>query len=283
MPPLTRGPLPAGIYWRRRVFVLALAATLVFVIANVLSGGSDAKDSGAKVAEQAANETTPSQTITISPHQGRKGKGHKGHQLGAVQGPSFDPAVLAEPDGNCEPADVRITPGVIGAIAGQPVTIGLSLQTVQADACYFRIGSDKITLKISKGGSDVWTSRECPGAIPSQSIVVRHVVATVVEMTWDGRESDSSCSHRRSWLMPADHLTVEASTLGGEPAKTDFALAAPTQETITLPPRPHRHHHGDHSGATDTASDGATDPSDATDSTQNPSDTSTDATKPPRR
>lgn len=280
MPPLTRGPLPAGVYWRRRFFVGALAATLVFVIANVLSGGSDAKDSGATLAQQAANETTPSQTITVSQHKRHQGKGRKGNaHLGATQGPSYDPSVLAEPDGNCDPADVRITPGIIGAVAGKPVTIGLSLQTVQAEACYFRVGSDKVTLKISKGGSDIWTSRECPGAIPSQSIVVRHVVATVVEMTWDGRESDSSCSHRRSWLMPADHLTVEASTLGGEPAQAGFALASPTPETITASPHPHRHHRGDNSGASDGAT---TDQPDATDGAQDPSDTSTDATKPRR-
>jgi hypothetical protein len=280
---MTRGPLPPAVYWRRRVFVLALAATLVFVIANVLSGGSDGADSGTKVAEQAANETTPSQTITVSGHQGHqghKGKGRKGRdgnaELGATQGPTFDPSVLAEPDGNCDPADVRITPGIVGAIAGKPVTIGLSLQTVQAEACYFRIGSDKITLKVSKGGRDIWTSRECPGAIPSQSIVVRHVVATVVQMTWDGRESDSTCSHRRSWLMPSDRLTVEASTLGGEPAEADFALASPTPETITVTPHPHRHPKGDSTDATDPSTD-------STDGTENPSDTSTDATKPPRR
>src|SRR5690349_19585315 len=121
MPPLTRGPLPAGIYWRRRVFVLALAATLVFVIANVLSGGSDGKDSSAKVAEQAANESTPSQTITVSDDKGHKGKGRKGNRhLGATQGPTYDPSVLADPDGNCEPADVRITPRIVGAVAGEP-------------------------------------------------------------------------------------------------------------------------------------------------------------------
>lgn len=278
MPPLTRGPLPAGVYWRRRVFVLALAATMVFVIASVLSGGSDGKDSGAPVAQQAANETTPSQTITVSQRKGRNGKRHRL----VTQGPSFDPSVLAEPDGNCDPADVRITPRIVGAVAGQSVTIGLSLQTVQSEACYFRVGSDKVTLKITRGGKEIWTSRECPGAVPSQSVVVRHVVATVVPMTWDARESDSSCSHRRSWLMPADHFKVEASTLGGEPSETDFSLASPTAPTVTDSPHPHRHHKGDMSdaasgGPSDSASDSASDAS------TNPSDTSTDATKPPRR
>ena len=65
MPPLTRGPLPAGVYWRRRVFVLLLASTLVFVIASVLGGGSDGKDDDVPAAQQAGGEVEASQTITV--------------------------------------------------------------------------------------------------------------------------------------------------------------------------------------------------------------------------
>ncbi len=242
MPPLTRGPLPAGVYWRRRVFVLALALSLVFLIGTWLGGGSDAKDDEIPAARQASGEIEASQTITVRDHhKGRKGK--KKRHGGPQQGPTFDPAVLVEPDGNCEPADVRVTPRVVGAVAGEPVTIGLSLQTVQADACYFRVGPDKVTLKITKGGREIWTSRECPDQVPEQSVVVRRLVATLVQMTWDAHESDSSCSHRRSWLMPAD-FTVASAALGGEPAESDFTLASPTPETVTVTPNPHRHHKG---------------------------------------
>ena len=272
---MTRGPLPAGVYWRRRAFVLALAATMVFVIANVLSGGSDAKDDGTAVARQASGETTPSQTITVSEHQkGRKTKRTKG----AVQGPTFDPSVFADPEGNCEAADVRITPRIERAVAGQPVTIGLSLQTVQAEACYFRIGADKISLKITDGGREVWTSRECPGAIPSDSVVVRRVVATVVQMTWSpfpvGKFVGKQCPGTRDWLRPGT-FTASAAALGGEPAETDFVLTAPVAETITRSPDPKKHRKGDRGGRGDQEM-GATD----TASTDNPSDTSTDE---PRR
>src|SRR5688572_10030848 len=123
MPPLTRGPLPPGVYWRRRVFVLLLAGTLVFVIASVLGGGSDAKDDGVPAAQQAGGEVEASQTITV---RDRK-KGRKGRRNGPVQGPTYDPAVMVDPEGNCEPADIKITPRIETAVAGDPVTIGLSL------------------------------------------------------------------------------------------------------------------------------------------------------------
>lgn len=277
---MTRGRLPASVYWRRRAFVLALAASLVFVIANVLSGGSDAKDDD-PVAQQVSGDTTASQTITVAErskgqHKGRKGRGAR---LGAVQGPSFDPSILVEPDGNCEPADVRITPHIEGAVAGKPVTIGLSLQTVQADACYFRIGADKISLKITHAGREVWTSRECPGAIPSDSVVVRRVVATEVQMTWSpfpvGKFMGKQCPGTRDWLEPGT-FTASTAALGGEPAQADFILASPVSETITKGPRRGRHHQGD--GSDQTSDTGTT--TGPTGSTQNPSDTSTDE---PRR
>ncbi|WP_322937656.1 hypothetical protein [Nocardioides bizhenqiangii] len=237
MPPLTRGPLPAGVYWRRRLFVLLLAATLVFVIANVLGGGSDAKDDDVPAAQQAGG-VEASQTITVKDRRQDRKKDRR--VTGGQQGPSYDPAVMADPDGNCDPADVRITPRIEAAVAGEPVTVGLSLQTVQAEACYFRIGADKVTVKVTKGDREVWTSRECPDPVPDESVVVRRVVATVVQMTWtpypQGRRG-AECPGTDDWLMPGA-FTATAAALGGEPADSDFVLASPTPETITVSPDP---------------------------------------------
>lgn len=235
MPTLTRGPLPAGVYWRRRMFVLALAGTLVFVIASWLGGGSDASDDEVPVAQQAGGEVEASQTITVRDRP----KGRKAKRNAGPIGPTFDPSVLVEPDGNCDPADVRITPRVEEAVAGEEVTIGLSLQTVQADACYFRIGPDKIALKITRRGQEIWTSRECPDGVPAESVVVRRAVATVVPMTWDARASDPTCSNRRQWLFP-NGFEITAAALGGEPTGTDFELASAAPETSPPDPKKDR-------------------------------------------
>lgn len=245
---MTRGPLPASVYWRRRLFVLTLAGTLVFVIASFLSGGSDARDDDVPVARQAGNEVVASATVTADTRadrkgrQGRKDRKGKRRQHGPTQGPSFDPSLVeAEPRGNCDPADIRITPRVDAAVAGKPVTIGLALQTVQADACYFRVGADKISVKITRKGRRVWASHHCPGGVPKASVVVRRVIATVVPMEWtpypQGTRHGRECPGTRTWLMPADY-EVTAAALGGEPTTSDFALVSPTPETITASPDP---------------------------------------------
>ena len=59
MPSLTRGPLPARVYWRRRLLVLGSALLLVFAFARLLGAGSDGS-STPEAAQVAADETASS-------------------------------------------------------------------------------------------------------------------------------------------------------------------------------------------------------------------------------
>lgn len=231
----TRGPLPADIYWRRRFFVLALAFSLVFVIARWLSGGSDAESTATPAAEQAGAQVSATQTVTVG----------EGTTDGATEDPA-DPAgkasaeaspTLAAPDGTCDAADVVVTPSVAkGAVAGQDVTLALSLQTLESEACTWRVARNTLTVRISQGGTEVWTTRQCPKVVPSESVVVRRAVATVVELTWpETRESNEGCTKRAGWALPGT-FTIAAAALGGEPSEAEFTLVGPSKETVSEEP-----------------------------------------------
>lgn len=69
MPAMTRGPLPPRVYWVRRVMILGTALLLVFGIARLLVGGSDAS-SGEEAAAPVAAGTTPSVTSVTGPTPG---------------------------------------------------------------------------------------------------------------------------------------------------------------------------------------------------------------------
>lgn len=233
MAQLTRGPLPPEVYWRRRLFVLTLGATLLFVIVSVLRGGSDGSSDEVPVAQQAGADVEPSQTVTVEPKDERRKRERRERRTGPTYGPTFDPDVLAAPDGYCKAADVLITPQVDEAVAGRDVTIGLSLRSTGPAACLWRLSDERIVVRITRGGDEVWTTRECGEAIPERVVTVRDVVATVVEMTWtEAKESDPGCPGASDWL-PAGHYSVAAATLGGEPGEADFELEEPTPETVT--------------------------------------------------
>lgn len=236
-----RGPLPPGVYWRRRAFVGLLVVALVFVGFNLLRGGSDGSSGEAPAAQQAAGEVEASHTMTAEPaderteRQGRKNR-KKQRQAQPSQGPTFDPDVLADPEGTCSAADILVRPQVDEAVAGRDVTIGLSLQTQQAEACTWELRPKRLAVTIVGKRGPVWTSQECRDAVPTQEVVVRRAIATVVEMTWDARESEPGCPELTDWLLPG-RFRVQAATLGGEPGRTSFELAKPEPRTIAPEPK----------------------------------------------
>lgn len=226
----TRGPLPASVYWRRRLFVLGLAFSLVFVIARWLGGSSDGS-SEEPAAEQAGAPVPATQTVTA-------GVESETPTAGTRPSSASTKPTLAAPEGTCAAEDVVVTPSVAApAEGGDDVTLTLSLQTATAEACTWQVSRNSVAVKISKGTEELWNTRQCPRAVPSQSVVVRRAVATVVELTWNARESTVGCSPRTDWVLPGDY-TISAAALGGEPASAEFTLRAPAPRTVTVTPKP---------------------------------------------
>lgn len=224
----TRGPLPADVYWRRRLFVGTVAFSLVFVIARWLTGGSDGSSDETPTVEQAGAQVSATQTVTA---------GEATSTAPVSPGAKASPT-LAAPEGICEASDVAVTPSVAkGAVAGGNVTLNLSLQTLTSEACTWQVSSSSVTVRIAKGGEEIWSTRQCAKAVPSQSVVVRRAVATIVTMTWNARESNQGCTSRTAWVLPGD-FTIAAAALGGEPVEAAFSLVGPATRTVEVTPKP---------------------------------------------
>ena len=244
MPPLTRGPLPARVYWVRRLLVLGIALLLVVGIARLLGGGSDATD---PKADAAANVSTPasttpsslpSTTASTDPSDPTLG-GSSGAlpTLGTIggargQGTAVAVPTLAEPQGTCADDDVTVTPQVRRAVAGRNVRIILLLRTMTSEACTWHTGRQALAVDITSGKDAIWSSRECPRAIPVEDVVVRRDVTSRIPVSWDARRSDETCSRFTEWAMPGFYH-VTAAALGAEPAEAQFELTTPVAGTIT--------------------------------------------------
>jgi hypothetical protein len=240
MTSFTRGPLPARVYWTRRLLVVALGLLLVVGIARVLGSGSDASsgpDRAAQVAAEATSSpsgspsaTRPTGTAPAVPaqSQGRSGRAR------TSQAP-----VLAEPQGTCVEEDIAVSPVAREAVAGPhgEIRIALRLRTLQSEACTWQVSHRTLTVKITSGDDDIWSSRQCPRAVPQSDVVVRRDVTTTVDLAWNGRRSDQGCGARSSWALPGTYH-VAAAALAGEPSDEQFVLEAPARPVITLAPSP---------------------------------------------
>ena len=241
---LTRGPLPASVYWRRRfaaVLVLVTVVSLFSAAVRLVTGGDDESRGQVALSGAGASSAAPTPTdgaSSIGSEQseqslqpGKAAGGGKGRR-----GEKSEP-VLPEPQGTCADEDVVVRPDVDGAVAGRPVTVRLTLFTKLAVACTWELSRESFTWKITSGEDEIWTSRECPRATPTRELVVRRDTETTAELTWGGKRSDEDCSRFTEWAMPGYyHVTV--APLSGEPRDVQFELQAPVGAVVTASPDP---------------------------------------------
>lgn len=238
MTSLTRGPLSARVYWRRRIMVLGTALLLVFAVGRLVVGGDEPASSTDGAVAPAAGEPTSDPSGGTHP---RRDRGDRSDDRGDRKHKP-EPEPLPEPTGPCADGDVVVTPVVDDAVAGSDVTVVLDLRTTEAEACTWTASRRTVTLKITSGHDDVWATRECPHAVPPQPVTVYRDHPAHVDVTWSGRRSDEEgCDRGTAWALPGWYHVV-AAALAGEPSDVQFELTAPQSEHITktVQPKPER-------------------------------------------
>jgi len=250
-----RGPLPPRVYWFRRLLVLSVVFALVFGISRLLGAGGDGGDGDtvAQVGSDASQNAEPTPEAdptseapvdaTTTPAEG--------------DGPSEEPSVPeeptreppAQPEGDCAPGDLVVEPAVWRPAANSRVLIGLDVSTVESPACYWDVSADTLTMRITSGDDEIWSTRQCGDAVPVSQVVVRNDKTTKVVVPWSGRRSDDECSPATQWALPG-YYNVEAAALAGEPSSVQFQLKAAPVPEITRSPSPSPSpQQGDPSGA----------------------------------
>lgn len=250
MTAMTRGPLPARVYWTRRILVLAVALGLVAATVQLVSmavgGSSGEPDRAAQVAAESSESEVPDSDAT-EPADEPSGEGKqrdKDRKRDRDRGP-----VLAEPEGECVDRDIAVTPTAKKTVAGSPITFVLELRTILTAACTWEVSPESLTVKITSGDDDIWFSTQCRRAIPREDVVIRNNVSTEVKVTWSAKRSDEDCSRLTDWAMPGWYF-IEAAALAGEPSDLQFQLTAPEPEVVTetVDPEPKGGKKGDRKG-----------------------------------
>ena len=233
-----RGPLPARVYWVRRVLVLGVALALVFGIARLLGGtGDPAADSARVVGADSApsDRITSASTADADPEAARdRGRDREGSK----RKPQKTKTPLAQPTGPCVSSDVVVKPKLREtARAGSVVHFRLKLTTLESPACTWTVSPESLVVKVTSGDDRIWSSQDCPDAVPQVDVVVRKDVPAKVDMGWRGQRSDSTCSRQPAWALPGFYH-VEAAAFGAEPTDVQFELEPPVAPTRTARPKP---------------------------------------------
>lgn len=247
MSSLVRGPLPPGVYWRRRLVVLALLLGVVVLALRALGGDGGGAGTATTVAEDsgavAPQESLPSAGPTMAPEDQAEVDAADAERVAAQEAARAEAAAereaeraareaatapLAEPEGRCSDADVVVTPVVEGAVAGNDVSVLLNLRTVATEACTWETGPAHLSVKITSGDDDVWSSQQCPGRLTRTEMTVRAESTTTTSLVWDAKRSAEGCPGTTPYAEPG-YYHVVASSLGGEPNDVQFELVDPRE------------------------------------------------------
>lgn len=209
--------LPTGIYWRRRLLVLAAAIALAWIALRVTGGGSDEP----KSAPAPATTTRAAPTVAAPVD-------------GTVQ------VTLASSSRACDPQKIRMTPTVEpDQRVDAPVEIGLVVSSTEKTPCTLQPADADVVAVISANKTPVWDSTVCKASLLNERVSLSPRWASLVTTTWSGRGSGGSCSSKEGFASPGTYA-VQVGTLGGEPGKTTFTLkpkpkpkpaATPTDKT----------------------------------------------------
>ena len=228
-----RGALPRRVYWVRRTVVLLVAFALVLGIGKLLgtTGADSGRDRATPVgASRSATPTvgaSPGPTAAVEAPERRKGPevDRRRERLPRAQGP-------------CDDADVLVRPGIQEAHAGSEVEIVLELTTAKAAACTWRVSPESVFLTITSENGVIWSSQECPAAIPEQTVVPRREWAARVTVAGDGRESDAECSVFSPWVLSGTYTATAVARGSVTPIESGFVLGSAVQPTTTQPATP---------------------------------------------
>jgi hypothetical protein len=256
-----RGPLPARVYWARRLVLLVLVFSVVFGAARLVGSGvgrngpsatpvgADATSSAPPVDTSPVTPSTSTGTGTATGSGGRAGTPTGGASMQPTG--SASPTDLATPSGTCEDRDIVAVPSVATpAYAARQVIVNVSLTTKELPACTWVVSPDSLVVKVTRdvegagsspgvGGDRFWTTQDCRGAVFKQSVVVRRDYPTTVAVPWNGLRSDADCSRSTSWSEPGRYHVL-AAAYGADPTEVGFRLVLADRRTITRSPRPER-------------------------------------------
>jgi len=182
------GHLPASVYWFRRALVLVVLVVLLVLLLRLVGGGDDPQNTAATGPDE--NPSAP----VVPSSSGSPTPSGKNTAKTTVQ-PSETPKTSEPPkDLKCAGTDVRVN--VLPA--GRTITVGASLNfAIQlsglSDECKAAIDPTRLSLTITSGTDQIWTTTHCEQAIPRATLVVAKGKESTSTVAWNGRRSGPGC------------------------------------------------------------------------------------------
>lgn len=207
------GPMPAAVYWRRRLLVLGLLVALVgggSWVGSALIGGRGAPAEAATVQRPAGGPPALDQVVPSPAAVQLPGSSPQptGQPAGQPAGQAAGPAAPAD-GGPCtdDMIDLQVRPQTPSAPAGTAVTVELVVTNTSPVACTRALDPQLQEVVLLDGsGARLWGSNDCQPASSSDTRTLAPGQAVAFPVRWTGRTSQPGCTAARTTPAPGDYV-----------------------------------------------------------------------------
>jgi hypothetical protein len=215
---LTVGPLPAGVYWRRRAIVGG-ALLIVIVLLAVNCSGSDSDPKRTATSAQTPSPTaTPDPTPTIQTPT-------TGEPVTSTAPPSPTTPSVASTVPVCADADLSLVaaPEQPVQFRGAYLKFFLKIKNTSGRDCTRDLGADFQELYLQVGAIKMWSSDHCDPPKGSQPTTLKPGIEVSFSNSWNGKSTKDGCVNRE--VPPAGKYELVG--------RLDTKLSAPVQVQLT--------------------------------------------------
>lgn len=215
---LTVGPLPAGVYWRRRAIVGG-ALLITALILWTQCSGPDPKRTPASA--QSPSKTTAAATPTADPAPTIQTP-----TTGEAVAPTSAPAAtIASTLPVCADADLSLVaaPEQTLQFRGAYLKFFLKIKNTSARECTRDLGADFQELYLQVGAVKVWSSDHCDPPKGSQPTTLKPGIEVSFSTTWNGKTTKDGCVNRE--IPPAGKYELVG--------RLDTKLSTPVQVQLS--------------------------------------------------
>ena len=189
-----RGPLPPGVYWRRRVVTLVAVAVVLFLLTRAC--GSDGSPA-ARVSQ------SPSPSASVRPSAPSSTKP-------ATRPPTTPPATTP-PLGPCKAADLVLSARADAQSypAGARPVLTIGIANKGRTPCTRDVGQAARQILVTSGNDRVWSSDDCsPGGGAQVVTLVPGAAPTTFTVTWSRKRSAPGCPGGTRDAAPGTYRVV---------------------------------------------------------------------------
>jgi hypothetical protein len=222
------GPLPASIYWRRRVLALAVVIVVLLLVWAVLPGGGDDRPRNTAAAAGSPGATDPAAAPTgltataPSDDPGRVGDDNgvgNGVGNGAAVTPTTPsptqlpttPVSTPLPPKACADSALQVTvsPRQRAYTVGQSPYLDLKIRNVSALACIRDVSASQQEIVLMRGTQRLWSSNDCGTQDTTRSVqLLKPGVQLTSSVHWTGLGSRPRCAGPRTLVGAGTYALV---------------------------------------------------------------------------